>query len=208
MKKIISAAWVFALLLSACSAIPFPGAATPTPPIQPTIAPPTEIQPPPPTPTPVLSNPSETPASASATPENTTASTTVPNLTTTVTTATDLPINPTVTAPVTVVAGAATATPTLGILTYGTLPPAVPFNTITVWNRSRAQAYISLQVTMNDGRYAIIEYPVEGRITIKAPTGSYIYVAWVGGNKMSGGFRNHASDNWTIILFKDKVVIK
>jgi hypothetical protein len=96
----------------------------------------------------------------------------------------------------------------LGILKFGTLPPEVPFNGITIWNRSKAQAYISLQVTLNDGRFSIIEYPVEGQVKIKAPLGSYVFVAWVGGNKMTGGFRLTSTDDLVIILYKDKVVIK
>jgi hypothetical protein len=119
-----------------------------------------------------------------------------------------LPANPANTSTATLVPGAPTLTPTLGILTYGTLPPSVPFNTITVSNQSKRQAYISLQVTLNDGRYAILEYPVQGTIKVKAPIGSYLYVAWVGGNKMVGGFRLTSTDSLTIILFRDKVVLK
>ncbi|MFT3895925.1 MAG: hypothetical protein QM730_30280 [Anaerolineales bacterium] len=98
-----------------------------------------------------------------------------------------------------------TPTATNGILTYGTLPPAVPFNTITLWNRSKAEAYISLQ--QQDGKQAIIEYPVSGQISVDIPLGSYLYVAWVGGNKMTGSFKIDRSDSLTIVLFKDRVVI-
>lgn len=101
-----------------------------------------------------------------------------------------------------------TSIPTLTIRTYGTLPPAVPFSQITLVNRSKTQAYISLQVTSADGRYAILEYPVETRVDVRAPVGSYLYVAWVGGRKMVGNFRLHGDDELTITLFKDKVVIK
>jgi hypothetical protein len=98
-----------------------------------------------------------------------------------------------------------TPTPTNGILTYGTLPPAVPFNTITLWNRSKVEAYISLQ--QQDGKQAIIEYPVRGQISVDIPLGSYLYVAWVGGNKMTGSFKIDRSDSLTIVLFKDKIVV-
>ena len=209
MKKIISAlAAVF--LLGACLPFPIPGLSTPTATIQPTsdsatltlapsstpiVAPVSNTDtPPPPSPTEVIVlAPSVTP---------------LPNLTTTPATATEFSANATATSPITAVPGLATLTPTLGILTYGTLPPGVPFNNITLWNRSKTQAYISLQVTLNDGRYAILEYPVEGQIKIRAPLGTYIYVAWVGGNKLTGGFKNHSSDSLIIVLFKDKVVIK
>jgi hypothetical protein len=121
-------------------------------------------------------------------------------------TATNLP--PNLTLPATLVPGQVTASPTLGIRTYGTLPPAVPFGHITLINKANAEAYISLQVTMPDGKYSIIEYPEEGRIKIQAPVGSYLYVTWVGGRKMVGEFRLHQNDDMSITLYRDRVVIK
>ena len=121
-------------------------------------------------------------------------------------TATNLPANITPTA--TLVAGQVTPIWTLAVRTYGTLPPAVPFSHITLVNKAKAEAYISLQVTMPDGKYSIIEYPVEGRIKIQAPVGSYLYVAWVGGRKMVGEFRLKNNDDLTITLYKDRVVVQ
>jgi hypothetical protein len=97
---------------------------------------------------------------------------------------------------------------TLAIRTYGTLPPAVPYSHITLINKANTEAYISLQVTMPNGEYSIIEYPVEGRVKIQAPVGSYLYVTWVGGRKMVGEFRLHNNDDLSITLFKDHVVVK
>ncbi len=128
-----------------------------------------------------------------------------PNLTTTPATATG-PAGPTFTA--TLAAGQPTPTWTPGIRTYGTLPPAVPFNQITLINKANAEAYISLHVDLQNGSNSVIEYPVEGTIKIKAPIGPYSYVAWVGGRKMIGTFRLTATDDITITLYKDKVVIK
>jgi len=88
------------------------------------------------------------------------------------------------------------------------LPPAVPFSRITLVNKAKAEAYISLQVTMPDGKYSIIEYPVEGSIKIEAPVGSYVYVAWVGGRKMTGNFRLHQGDELLITLYKDRIAVK
>ena len=141
----------------------------------------------------------------------TTTATTVPNLTTTPATATSgTPLEPafTSTATIAVGAGGATLTPTLGILTYGTLPPAVPYSSVILVNKSKTQAYISLQVTTAQGGPTIIEYPVEGTVKIQAPTGSYLYVAWVGGRKMVGEFRLKNNDELTITLFRDKVVVQ
>ena len=142
-----------------------------------------------------------------ATGSATTTLSSVPDLTTTPATATSGPAGTTSTATL-AAAYPATLIPTLTIRTYGTLPPAVPSSDIRLINKSKTQAYISLQVTSPDGRYAIIEYPVTGTITIQAPLGSYLYVAWVGGNKMVGNFRLHGNEELSITLYKDKVVIK
>jgi hypothetical protein len=123
-----------------------------------------------------------------------------------VVTATGIPANGTSTA--TLAVGQVTPIWTLAIRTYGTLPPEVPFSIITLVNKAKAEAYISLQVTMPDGNYSIIEYPVEGRIKIQAPVGSYLYVTWVGGRKMVGEFRLHNNDDLTITLYKDRVAIQ
>jgi hypothetical protein len=115
---------------------------------------------------------------------------------------------PNTTATSTLAAGQVTAVWTLAVRKYGTLPPAVPFSQITLINKANAEAYISLQVTMPDGQYSVIEYPVKGRIRIQAPVGSYLYVAWVGGRKMVGEFRLHNDDDLSITLYKDRVTIK
>jgi hypothetical protein len=129
------------------------------------------------------------------------------NLTTTPVTATG-PAPAIGTSTATLASNQLTASPTLGIRTYGTLPPEVPFATVVLINKAKAEAYISLQVTMPDGKYSIIEYPVEGTIKIKAPIGQYLYVAWVGGNKMVGNFRLHDNEDAVITLYKDRVTIK
>lgn len=132
--------------------------------------------------------------------------TTTPDLTTTPATVTSGPASATSTATLAAV-NPATSIPTLTIRLYGTLPPAVPSSDIRLINKSKTEAYISLQVTSPDGRYAVLEYPVTGTIDIKAPLGSYLYVAWVGGRKMVGEFRLHGNESLSITLFRDKVVI-
>jgi hypothetical protein len=129
------------------------------------------------------------------------------NLTTTPATATEGPTLPPG-ATVTLAPGQVTASPTLGIRLWGTLPPAVPSSPITLVNKANTEAYISLQVTMPDGTYSILEYPVEGRFKIQAPVGSYLYVAWVGGRKMVGEFRLRSDDELTITLFRDRITVE
>ncbi len=133
----------------------------------------------------------------------------VPNLTTTPATATSgSPIAANATATGTLAAGQVTASPTNGILKYGTQPPAVPFSRIVLVNKAKAEAYISLQVSMPDGKFSILEYPVEGTIKIEAPVGFYLYVAWVGGRKMVGNFKLPHDEDLLITLYKDRVVIR
>lgn len=167
----------------------------------PTIVPPTD------TVTPVVAS-SPTTGAIEATSEEP-SSTPVPNLTTTPATATSGPTQAGVTATATLASGAPTTlTPTLGILTYGTLPPAVPSAKITLLNKSKAQAYISLQNRPPDGEVAILEYPVDKQVKVSAPLGYYLYVVWVGGRKIVGEFRLHDNDDLTITIYKDRVEIQ
>ena len=129
----------------------------------------------------------------------------IPTLTTTPATATGGPDSLTVTPAL--AAAQVTATWTLAVRTYGTLPPKVPFAHITLVNKAKAEAYISLHVDL-DGSNTVIEYPVKGTITIEAPLGSYRYVAWVGGREMVGEFKLHNGDDLTITLYRDRIEIK
>ena len=110
--------------------------------------------------------------------------------------------------PATPILGPAIATLTPGVLTWGTLPPAVPFSQVTLINRAKTKAYISLQVTTAEGGPAIIEYPVSGKIRFDAPVGQYLYVAWVGGRKMIGEFRIRHDEDIQILLYRDRVEIR
>jgi hypothetical protein len=102
----------------------------------------------------------------------------------------------------------ATATETLHPRFFGTLPPAIPYGKVRLINRSKAEAYVSLQCTTVDGYNTIIEYPVSGRMNISAPAGKYVYVAWVGGREFQGSFGLSKSDEIELTFYKDKVTIK
>jgi hypothetical protein len=102
----------------------------------------------------------------------------------------------------------ASATQTLHPRFYGTLPPYLPYNSIELVNKSKAEAYISLQVTTSDGYTTIIEYPVGKLFVTQAPVGKYKYVAWVGGNKIIGSFVLSSSNNLRITIYKDRVEVK
>jgi hypothetical protein len=133
----------------------------------------------------------------------------VPNMTTTFATATEFTVSPGAGTATLAVPHIGTTSSTPSMLTYGTLPPqAHPFSQVTLINRSRAQAYISLQVTTESFGPTIIEHFVQGTVEVRAPVGYYLYVAWVGGNKMVGNFRLTKDDDLSITLYKDSVVIK
>jgi hypothetical protein len=166
---------------------------------------PTETATLPPTPTLVPVSDTSAPPTESPAPTATTSPT--PNLTTTVVTATEFATE-SMTATQAVVA-VETTTSTPSHLTYGTLPPQNrPFSEVTLFNRSHAEAYVSLQVSTEEFGATIIEYYVDRMVTFRAPVGYYLYVAWVGGNKMVGNFRLTENDDLLIILFKDRVVIR
>lgn len=99
----------------------------------------------------------------------------------------------------------ATPTETLHPRFYGTQPPDVPFAKMQLANKSKAEVYVSLQCTTDDGRLIILEYPVYGVMKISAPIGDYIYVAWVGGRKFTGHFTLTRAGNIVIRFYKDKV---
>ena len=124
----------------------------------------------------------------------------------------------------TVTAGAAgtlplTATPNLAVGAvptetnhyqyYGTMPPNLPSGHVDIINMSKADVYISLQCTTKDGYKTIIEYPVGGsRVSTSAPAGKYLYVASVGGKKITGSFRLDKLQDLRIIIYKDRIEIK
>ena len=215
MKKFTVFALVCALALGACSALQAPTNAAPTMDVagtvnsiaQTSVAQTLTAQP---SPTPTLVPDTSTPpiADASAT------SSPIPNtdtppadLTATIATATSGP--EIIASTPTAAPGLPSLTPTLGVLTFGTLPPAiVPYIGATLVNKSERQAYISLQVVTEKGGPTIIEYPVEKVVKVQIPVGSYTYVVWVGGRQIVGNFKISKNDELTITIYKDKVVVK
>jgi len=101
-----------------------------------------------------------------------------------------------------------TATVTLYARFFGTLPPALPSGKVKLINRSKAEVYISMQCTTIDGYTTIIEYPVAGRMSVPAPAGKYVYVAWVGGKQFQGSFSLGVRNDVEITFNKDKITIK
>jgi hypothetical protein len=172
--------------------------------------------------TPVITNPTETKADQTASPTDTTTTITVTggsdtaSTTATATETASATSTPTLTAipsavqiAVTVLPGTAyTSTNTLSPRFYGTLPPNLPSGKIVLVNKSKSEVYISLQCTTSEGYVTILEYPVEKRLNVKGPAGSYGYVAWVGGRKISGGFHLGIKGEVVLTIFKDRIEVK
>lgn len=93
-------------------------------------------------------------------------------------------------------------------LFYGTLPPNLPFGFITLINKAKADAYISLRCVTKEGYVTYLEYPVGKMVESKAPAGKYTYVAWVGGRKFTGSFSLSSGNDLVITLYKDRITIK
>ena len=91
---------------------------------------------------------------------------------------------------------------------YGTLPPNLPSGEITLVNKSKSEAYISMQCTTQDGYVTIIEYPVKFKVVTRVPSGKCKIVGWVGGVKMTGGFSLSSREAKTINIFKDRIEVK
>ena len=161
--------------------------------------------------------PTSTLEPATDTPEPTATDTELPTATATVTeTLTPNPnVTPTQTntatvtgTPPTATQFAATATETLHPRFFGTLPPTIPYGKVKLVNKSKAEAYISLQCTTIDGYTTILEYPVYGRMKVSAPAGKYTYVAWVGGRQYQGSFSLGKGGEVEITIGKGKITVQ
>lgn len=115
------------------------------------------------------------------------------------------------TAAITATLPVGTPTPTLTLFPrlYGTLPPWVAWGHVTLKNRARAEAYISLQCTASNGQLSIQEYPVprHGELSLHVPAGDCHYVAWVGGREMAGFFHLGKEQDLAITLYRDKIAL-
>jgi len=93
-------------------------------------------------------------------------------------------------------------------LSYGTLPPALPFGTITIYSRDKLDAYIALRCVAGDGNVTYLEYPVKTNLNARAPSGKYTYVVWVGGREFTGGFSLAKDEELLIDIYKSRVTVK
>jgi LysM repeat protein len=90
-------------------------------------------------------------------------------------------------------------------LTYGSVPAGTPYGNVRLVNKSGGDIYVSLQGTTRDGSHVINEYSVTKSITVKVPSGWYVYVAWVGGQKYEGQFQLGRDSDHTLTFYNNKV---
>jgi LysM repeat protein len=89
----------------------------------------------------------------------------------------------------------------------GTIPNNAPRGTVRLVNKTGGEVYVSLRTTRADGTNAINEYPVSGTVVTDIPVGWIDYVAWVGGNKFTGGFKLSEDSIHTVTFNRSKVVV-
>lgn len=93
-------------------------------------------------------------------------------------------------------------------LSYGTVPFNAPKGNVILANKANGAVYVSLQGTTQDGIRVINEYSVDGTILVKIPSGSYTYVASVGGIKFVGQFHLGKGGDAKITFYEKKVVVE
>lgn len=93
-------------------------------------------------------------------------------------------------------------------LSVGIVRPGTPTGSVKLVNKTHAQIYVSLQGTMQNGDKIIREHPFSRMMTLRLPTGWYVYVAWVGGQKFSGQFRLSADQEHTLTFYENRVVLE
>ncbi|MCC7117553.1 MAG: LysM peptidoglycan-binding domain-containing protein [Anaerolineales bacterium] len=93
-------------------------------------------------------------------------------------------------------------------LSWGTVPFNAPKGVVTLANKANGQVYVSLQGTTQDGTRVINEYSVDGTMLVKVPSGSYRYVASVGGIRFVGYFQLGKGGEAKITFYEKKVVVE
>lgn len=93
-------------------------------------------------------------------------------------------------------------------LSYGTLPPNLPYGTINLFNKAHVDVYISLRCVTKEGYVTILEYPVKKTLKASAPAGNYTYIAWVGGRQFDGSFAMEKDGFIAITFFNNRINVK
>lgn len=101
----------------------------------------------------------------------------------------------------------ATFTFTPGVLTYGTIPPEVPYGYVTLKNLSNDMVYIAFRCAMTNGLTSLLEYPVYSVVKEKLPTGACQWTAFVKGQEFKGELRVKKFEEYTFTFKPKKVTV-
>ena len=88
------------------------------------------------------------------------------------------------------------------------LPRDTVYKRVRIDNVAHAQMDISLHCTTRQGLHTILEYDNVKHLTIEAPDGDYVYVVYVGGRKIVGGFSLLHATSAYITVYKDHVTVR
>lgn len=100
-----------------------------------------------------------------------------------------------------------TLTFTPGVLTYGTIPPEVPYGYVTLKNLSNDMVYISFRCAMTNGLTSLLEYPVYSVVKEKLPTGTCQWTAFVKNQEFKGELHVKKFEEYTFTFKPKKVTI-
>lgn len=101
----------------------------------------------------------------------------------------------------------ATFTFTPGVLTYGTIPPEVPYGYVTLKNLTNDMVYIAFRCAMTNGLTSLLEYPVYSVVKEKLPTGSCQWTAFVKNQEFKGELRVKKFEEYTLTFKPNKVIV-
>lgn len=101
----------------------------------------------------------------------------------------------------------ATFTFTPGVLTYGTIPPEVPYGYVTLRNLSNDMAYVAFRCAMTNGLTSLLEYPVYSVVKEKLPTGVCQWTAFVKKQEFKGELHVKKFEEYTFTLKPKKVSV-
>jgi hypothetical protein len=82
------------------------------------------------------------------------------------------------------------------------------YKPVHIQNNSGKQIDINFQCTPNKGMQISLEYYNVKNLFANLPEGNYIYVIYVGGRQLSGGFSLMTAPKLFITIYKDRVVVQ
>jgi hypothetical protein len=92
-------------------------------------------------------------------------------------------------------------------VSLGKLPPNPIYKPVHIQNGSGKQVDITLDCTTNKGRQIILEYNNVKNLFTDIPEGNYVYVIFVGGRQLTGGFSFMTAPKLFITIYQERVAV-